>query len=397
MRIGAVRILKLIAPALLSLLFGAFVSLSSLAGQPQSAQAATGATLSFPSSACSQSVSANVTFNWTPISGATQQWLDTSVIDNNFAPDTFTGTGPLSPSTASLKLPGIQPGAPNFWRVNALTAAGWVVSTTGAFVPCGGPILLNSSPTCNGGNAANLDFHWAPMSSPGIAQWLDLGADPGFAPDTFVGAGPLAASDQSYHWVNILANTRFVFRINTLTETGWQSSAVGEFTANCAPAGPAVTTELYGSGDRLVIPRLGVDAPVNVRDVQADGAMGNPAGPIDVVRYNFALFPGLGGYPGGGGNTTIAGHVDYYSYGLAVFAPLRYVQEGDIIEYYRWDGVKVTYRVEWYADLPPDYPWGQIVASTNPEALTLITCNGDFNYYAREYSHRRVVRAVRIS
>jgi LPXTG-site transpeptidase (sortase) family protein len=151
-----------------------------------------------------------------------------------------------------------------------------------------------------------------------------------------------------------------------------------------------------GLGDRLVIQRLSIDAPVNYRFVEADGVLQNPSGAFDVVWYDFSGFRGLGGYPGLGGNAVFAGHVDYYSVGAAVFYQLRNILEGDVIEYYNSKGEYFRYVVDWVSDVSPDYNWASLVAAQRgTETMTLITCNGQFDYSAREYSHRRVVRAHR--
>ncbi len=150
--------------------------------------------------------------------------------------------------------------------------------------------------------------------------------------------------------------------------------------------------ETYGTSDRLVIRRLGINAPVNVSVVPKDGIMGVPLGANDVVLYDFSAIPGLGGYPSQGGNTVIAGHVDYICC-LAVFAPLRNIQEGDVIDYFTADGSDYEYAVQWFGDYGPDTAWGSLVGG-GPNIMTLITCNGTFDVVAHEYSHRRVVRAV---
>ncbi len=360
---------------------------------PDTTSAIDGAALRFPSSDCSGST-ATVTFAWTPVAGATAQYLDLTLFDNGFADGTFVGAGPLAGTANSLAWGGITKGLPHIWRVNALTPAGWVTSATGAFVPCGGPALLWGPLTCTSANDATLNFRWAALSPPGSMQYLDLGFDPSFAPGSYVGVGPLPSDLGAYEWRGIQANAWTYFRLNTLTADGqWHSSQTGAFYGECAPS---VNPDLYGSSDRLVIPRVGINAPVNVRDVGPDGAMGNPAGPTDVVRYNFPLAPGLGGYPGNGGNTSLAGHVDYRGYGPAVFWNLRNVAEGDIIEYWRGDGGLVRYQVQWISDLSPDGDWAQYVAATNPESITLITCNGEFDAATRSYNARRVVRGVRV-
>lgn len=382
--------------ALLTLALAAFFLTQPFS--PQQRSSAAGATLGLPGAVC-EGNSAAVTFAWTPLSsGVQQQWLDISLHDNGWEPGTFIGAGPLAPGVSTYTWRGIASGLPHVWRINSLTAAGWVVSETGTFVPCGGPALLYGPLACAGANAV-VDFRWAPMSAPGGFQWLDLGFDPNFAPGSFVGRGPLAPNANGLRWEGIQANVIYFFRVNALGIDGhWHTSQTGSFSAPCSgAAGLSYNPDIYGSNDILYSARLGIHAPVNVRDVGPDGQMGDPLGPTDVVRYNFPLFPGMGGYPGYGGTTIIAGHVDYRSYGLAIFHPLRNVQKGDRIEYRRGDGVTIVYEVDWFADLPPDYDWNSLAASSNPETLVLITCNGEFNSARREYSHRRVVHAVRVN
>ncbi len=372
----------------------ALALLMSLSGRDHDASAATAAAIAFPASTCAQGASV-VTFTWQPGgSGITQQWLDLSDVDNDFAPGTFSNVR-LGAAVNDYTWLGVKAAVPHFWRVNSLTSEGWITSETGSFVPCGGAALLFGPLKCDGTTSATVNFRWIPASSAGIAQWLDLGTDGGFAPDTFSGAGPLAPTATSYQWSDIKSDVAYSFRVNTLTQAGWVSSQIGGFKPACNPNAPVVIRpDLYGSDDRLVVARLGINAQVNVRDVGYDGELGNPVGADDVVRYNFAALRGLGGYPGNGGNTVIAGHVDYICC-LAVFAPLRNVQVGDIIDYYRGDGGVIEYQVDWFDDLSPDTNWNGVVAATRTESITLITCNGTFNVFARDYSHRRVVHGVR--
>ena len=88
---------------------------------------------------------------------------------------------------------------------------------------------------------------------------------------------------------------------------------------------------------------------MNVRDVGPDGKMGDPAGPWDVVRYEFPYpgFENYGGYPGEGKTTVIAGHVDYRPNIMAVFWDVRKAQAGDVIEYLRGDGITLRYKVDY--------------------------------------------------
>lgn len=217
----------------------------------------------------------------------------------------------------------------------------------------------------------------APAPTPTVAPT----ATPVIRTDCAVVRGTAYLSDEERAW----------FLRNCPDPTPVPGSAPPRQTVS-APVGQASASTIYGTTDRFAMPRLGINAPVNVSIVGADGTMGNPIGASDVVLYDFSAIPGLGGYPGAGGNTVISGHVDYGCC-LAVFAPLRYVQEGDVIDYYTGDGNHFQYVVQWFGDYAPEANWGSLV-NGDPNIMTLITCNGVFNTAVREYSHRRVVRAV---
>ncbi len=188
--------------------------------------------LAFPATDC-LGASAAVNFSWQPAAGATVQWLDLSTIDNGFQPGTFVGAGPLSGTATSFTWSGILRGVPHVWRLNALTPSGWVTSETGAFVPCGGPALLWGPITCGAGSAS-ASFRWAPASSPALVQWIDLSVfDNGFAPGTFLSAGPISPTDGAFIWTGIRPGVQHFFRVNALTLLGWASTATGSFVADC--------------------------------------------------------------------------------------------------------------------------------------------------------------------
>ncbi|MCL6646519.1 MAG: class F sortase [Dehalococcoidia bacterium] len=151
------------------------------------------------------------------------------------------------------------------------------------------------------------------------------------------------------------------------------------------------------TGHRLVIPSIGVDAPVTMRTVPSNGVMGNPNGPWDVTWYDFSNFPGLGGYPGGGGNAVFAGHVDYVNVGPAVFYRVASLKPGDVIEVRREDGQAIRYAVESVRGVSPSSgDWASILsAEPGRETITLITCGGTFNPATRDYDTRMVVKGVR--
>lgn len=155
----------------------------------------------------------------------------------------------------------------------------------------------------------------------------------------------------------------------------------------------------------LRIPLLGVDAPIGARVVGGDGVMPDPSGPTDTVWYEFSLWPGYGGAPGGSGNAVFSGHVDYAAVvpyagvqyrGKGVFGDIRLLHAGDEIEVE--SGGRVSrYRVNWARSVPSDSSEWATLMKADPAGgtLTLITCGGTFNYATREYSERTVVRATR--
>jgi LPXTG-site transpeptidase (sortase) family protein len=383
---------RLILPPIVLAAVAGFIAFHS-AQQARPAEAS-GAALSLPTASCAVgSSSASVDFSWMPYVGETQ-WLDVGTTEN-FAPGTFTGYGPMTIEATSQKVEALPRNTVHFWRINTFGPGGWTSSETGAFVPCGAPKLLWGPTICETRFRARVTIRWAPSANPaGIAkQYIDVGYDPSFARDTFV-ARDHGPATLSYTWSGLAANVQTFFRVNALGNDGvWHTSDLGSFTAECAPP---LRLGIIHSGDRLIVPRIGINAPVNVRDVGHAGTMGDPEGPLDVVRYTFPLVDGFGGYPGQGGTTLIAGHLDFRNYGLAVFGHLEQLAEGDVIDYLREDGTLVSYQVSWVSDVHPDFNYGELARNTSTESLVLITCNGEFNWTIEEYPLRRLVYATKL-
>ena len=142
----------------------------------------------------------------------------------------------------------------------------------------------------------------------------------------------------------------------------------------------------------LQIDSVGVDAPIEVGNVADDGSMQDPSGPW-VVSWYAPL-----GKIGEGGNVVMAGHVDYWNVGPAVFWDVRDLPAGDVIRVVGDDGKNYEYAVQWTKpylaeQLTPEVIQKDIVGDTGQETLTLITCGGDFNPDTGEYNQRWVVRA----
>ncbi len=419
----------------LTVLAGLLAVFALLSVTPAPGAKAAGASLSHPSVNCG--ANATVAFQWQQISGGTVQYLDLSVQDGSFAKDTFAGT-PVTGS--SFTWGGLQAGAIHWWRINTNTSAGWQPSATGTFVPCGNPQPLTVNGTCADANNANIEFFWAPMAGPNGIQYLDISQNDAFSAG-FQGAGPLNSGVFTYKWANVKANTTWYYRINQRqTDGSWKASPIKSFQTKCgaggtggttsasaaastpsgspasyAPTGPAGSSKefnpnVYGSNDKLTVPgvatgsRCSSAAPVNVRDVPSNGQLGDPTNDCDVVRYDFKLFPGYGGYPGDGGATVLAGHVDYslaHEGGTgAVVAVGQYwktMKKGDTIQYIRGDGKTISYTVQWVSAVPlgSDFDYSTLARQTGTESLSLITCGGTWNAAAHEYDERNVVFSLR--
>jgi LPXTG-site transpeptidase (sortase) family protein len=142
---------------------------------------------------------------------------------------------------------------------------------------------------------------------------------------------------------------------------------------------------------RIVVPKLGVDAPIVLLGVLPDGAMEAPSKPLDVAWYTFSAKPGQPG------NVVMSGHVDFVNYGPAVFARLDEMRLGDEVAVELEDGAILKYLVESVDQyVEAEAPVQEIVGPTPNEAITLITCSGSFDARSRTYDKRLVVRAARI-
>lgn len=136
-----------------------------------------------------------------------------------------------------------------------------------------------------------------------------------------------------------------------------------------------------------------VDAQVEQQEI-VDGVMQNPSGPYVVAWYRGT------GRLGEDDNVVMAGHLDYWDVGEAVFFHVGALKQGDEIDVTGEDDQVYKYKVDWVknytvADLDGKAVQ-EIVGSTKTETLTLITCGGPFDSEKGEYLERIVVRASRV-
>lgn len=180
-----------------------------------------------------------VTLAWPATqAGAQQTWFDISLAPG-FAPGWFQGLGPLPASQTAYALDGVPQGLTYFYRVNTLYPDGWRATASGTFVSnCTGggtPVTGATAQVCDASGGVTVTFNWQ-ASAPG-SQWLDLSIfNNGFAPGSFVGAGPVASGNGSFVWTGIARSTTHFWRVNALTASGWSTSNTGSFrTLSCQP------------------------------------------------------------------------------------------------------------------------------------------------------------------
>jgi LPXTG-site transpeptidase (sortase) family protein len=140
---------------------------------------------------------------------------------------------------------------------------------------------------------------------------------------------------------------------------------------------------------KLVIPRLHVEAPIEVRGTDANNVMEAPDRPSDAAWYRFTS------KPGSGSNAVFAGHRDFARVGPAIFWHLDQLGPGDLIEVVSPQQTEIAYRVSqaWQYGVAT-IPMKQVLAADVGDEVTLITCSGRYTP-STGYDHRLVVRAVR--
>ncbi len=165
-----------------------------------------------------------------------------------------------------------------------------------------------------------------------------------------------------------------------------QPSILPAATATPAPSAPPAVQP-----QQLVIPRLGVQAPIENKGIDSHNQMEAPDKPFDVAWYPFTAKPGAGG------NAVFAGHKDFAGIGPAVFWKLGQLSPGDTIQVTGVDQTQLHYQViqTWDYTLS-NIPMASVLAQGGGDQITLITCAGSYSR-AAGYDHRLVVRAKRMA
>lgn len=180
--------------------------------------------------------------------------------------------------------------------------------------------------------------------------------------------------------------------LGTASATAASTPAPGESPSPTAPPAGLPEPKLGSILERVAIPTIQVDSPVETKGVNARGEMENPSGKDTVAWYDFSEFPGFGG------NAVFSGHVDWFTGELGVFGRMKELKEGDEVLFKLSDGMEMKYRViSTVLYETAKAPVQEIVARTEKDSVTFITCEGTFDRRAQDYSQRRIVRAERVA
>ncbi|MFH8799236.1 class F sortase [Streptomyces sp. NPDC017936] len=140
---------------------------------------------------------------------------------------------------------------------------------------------------------------------------------------------------------------------------------------------------------RLLIPKISVDAPFVDLAINAKGQLEAPP-PHDT---NLVGWYAKGASPGEAGTAIIAGHVDTAT-AAAVFAELTDLEKGDVFHVERADGRKASFVVDDTETFDKDhFPDRRVYADTDEAQVRLITCAGDYDRTAKDYTANLVVFA----
>jgi LPXTG-site transpeptidase (sortase) family protein len=138
---------------------------------------------------------------------------------------------------------------------------------------------------------------------------------------------------------------------------------------------------------RLLIPRIGVNARIEARGLDANRNMATPNDFHNVAWYD------LGPTPGEPGNALINGHVNWWT-GSAVFTRLSEVRPGDMVIVIRGDGTRLNFKVTGRRIVGAGARLASLFAPSPIATLTLITCSGVWDPRILSDTQRLLVSAV---
>jgi hypothetical protein len=160
--------------------------------------------------------------------------------------------------------------------------------------------------------------------------------------------------------------------------------------AHTKPTGPAATAMARSVPTRIMIPSIGVSAPIMTVGLAADGTIGTPP----LADSNLAAWYSGGPSPGEMGPAIIVGHVDG-PHGESVFYQLGKLKPGETVQMSLADhktAMFSIYSVEYYPK--GKFPGDRVYGDYTRPGLRIITCGGAFLGGSTGYADNIVVYAT---
>ncbi|WP_327132554.1 class F sortase [Streptomyces sp. NBC_01343] len=154
------------------------------------------------------------------------------------------------------------------------------------------------------------------------------------------------------------------------------SASAGSGSDKAAAAAAKAASVLPASvPDRIEIPDIKVDAPLDTVGLDPQGEMQEP----DFAKPDDAAWYKDGPTPGEAGAAAIVGHMDTPQAPKAVFFNLKTLKKGEKIQVHRADGTTAVFAVDEVGTYKKDdFPTGKVYGDTHGAArLRLITCGGN--------------------
>lgn len=153
-----------------------------------------------------------------------------------------------------------------------------------------------------------------------------------------------------------------------------------------APEGRGPIAATSSDPARLIIPALGIDAPVEFVGLTLRGTMGAP------FFYSHVGWYGYGTTPGRLGSAVMDGHIDNGFNLPGVFARLRDIRIGDEVIVETQEGARLHFGVTGIQVFAQESaPTDLIFGRDDTARLNLITCEGRWDRAANTYAERLVV------
>ena len=155
------------------------------------------------------------------------------------------------------------------------------------------------------------------------------------------------------------------------------------------PASRSARALPWSIPERVVIPAIGVNAPVTEVGLNKDGTVQTPP----LGNQNLAGWYRFSVTPGQAGSSVIVGHVDSYT-GPSVFLDLKNLHKGDVVKVKLADGRTVAFAVDGVqVASKTSFPTRAVFGNTKFPSLRLVTCGGPFDYGTGHYLDNIVVYA----